>query len=193
MKSPERQLFPPKRYASPQPPPKEGEQACASSSPPSGELEGAWLIDNYLRTCYVLEAENLEKAQHLFIKLSTFLQSKNIDEAMINVFCWYDASTVSQAHSNVTLGNRWITAVFPRKAHRPAQFFADGEDFMLISPGAIDMAGILVLPREVDFERISAELIEDIMSQVSFDDDFCHCGLDPQSPVNREDCGSSPQ
>ncbi len=77
---------------------------------------------------------------------------------MLNVFCWYE-------NGNCT------TAIFPRKVHRPAQFFADGKDFMLISPGAIDMAGILVLPREEDFEKISAGIIEDVMAQVSFSDE----------------------
>ncbi|MDR1699549.1 MAG: DUF4922 domain-containing protein [Prevotellaceae bacterium] len=112
------------------------------------------LLDNYLRSCYVLESENLEEAQHLFTKLSTFLQSENIDETMLNVFCWYKNA-------------QWTTAVFPRKAHRPTQFFAEGEDYMMISPGAIDMAGILVLPREEDFERINEKIISDVMSQVS--------------------------
>lgn len=47
--------------------------------------------------------------------------------------------------------------VIPRKAHRPKCYYADGEGEMLVSPGAVDMAGVIILPRRQDFERISRE------------------------------------
>jgi hypothetical protein len=101
---------------------------------------------------------------------------------MLNVFCWYASASLSNLASaslsnptsaslsnptSTSLSNRWITAVFPRKVHRPSQFFAEGEEYMMISPGAIDMAGVLVLPRKEDFEKITKEIIEDVMAQVS--------------------------
>ena len=37
---------------------------------------------------------------------------------------------------------------------------------MLVSPGALDMAGILVTPREKDFQKINATDIEGIIREV---------------------------
>ena len=61
-------------------------------------------------------------------------------------------------------GARWILTVFPRKTHRPTQYY-DGS--LLVSPGAIDMTGTLIITRESDFERITASDIRDIYQQVS--------------------------
>lgn len=57
--------------------------------------------------------------------------------------------------------------IIPRRAHRPSHYFRDKDNYM-ISPGALDMAGILVLPREEDFERISPEIAEEIYRETAF-------------------------
>lgn len=51
-----------------------------------------------------------------------------------------------------------------RSAHRP-DFYGTGEGEMLVSPGAIDMAGIIILPREEDFNRIDEALTREIYRQ----------------------------
>lgn len=58
-----------------------------------------------------------------------------------------------------------ITVVIPRMRHRPACYFAQGEERMLVSPGAIDMAGLTVTPRQEDFNRITADDILSIYRQ----------------------------
>ena len=50
-----------------------------------------------------------------------------------------------------------VTIVLPRAAHRPACYYASGDAQRLVSPGALDMAGIVVTPRECDFEAITAD------------------------------------
>lgn len=55
----------------------------------------------------------------------------------------------------------------PRLAHRPDCYFAEGEQQMLVSPGALDMAGVIILPRKEDFDRITSADIRRIYSQVS--------------------------
>src|SRR5215471_6538824 len=64
-------------------------------------------------------------------------------------------------------GGLWTVYLFPRARHRPACFFAEGNDRITVSPGAIDMAGVLVVPREEDFARIGAEQAIAIFSEVS--------------------------
>jgi ATP adenylyltransferase/5',5'''-P-1,P-4-tetraphosphate phosphorylase II len=75
-------------------------------------------------------------------------------EPMMNLFCQYKPEG-------------WVLTVYPRKQHRPMQFFLQGKEQIMVSPGAIDMTGILIVAREEDFEKITKEDIQDIFRQVS--------------------------
>jgi hypothetical protein len=78
------------------------------------------------------------------------------DKGLVNAFCWMDRSGLLRA------------LVVPRRAHRPSCYSAEGDAQMMISPGAIDMAGIAILPREEDFERITAEMMRTVYHEVAF-------------------------
>jgi len=41
---------------------------------------------------------------------------------------------------------------------------------LLISPAAVDLGGLLIAPREKDFERINKVLIKKIFNEVSLND-----------------------
>ncbi len=56
--------------------------------------------------------------------------------------------------------------VLPRRAHRPACFFASGDGQCVISPGAVDVAGLAILPRQEDFERMTEEKMLAIYREV---------------------------
>jgi hypothetical protein len=79
----------------------------------------------------------------------------NPDKGLVNAFCWMDRSGLLRA------------LVIPRRAHRPSCYTAVGEEQMMISPGAIDMAGIAILPREEDFERITPEIMQKVYHEVA--------------------------
>lgn len=68
--------------------------------------------------------------------------------------------------------DRWIVHVFPRRSHRPRQYFTDEPEKIFISPGSIDMGGVFVMPREEDYNKISASDIVNIMEQVCMDEEF---------------------
>jgi hypothetical protein len=80
-------------------------------------------------------------------------------EPMLNIIAYVDRGV-------------FTVLLFPRARHRPACFYAAGEDRLLISPGAVDMAGILVVPEHQDYEKIDAQQIEMIFSEVSLNSDF---------------------
>ena len=61
----------------------------------------------------------------------------------------------------------WRLVIFPRRKHRPNAFFMEGEARIVVSPGLIDMGGILVTPMEKDFERLDAAAVEGIYGEVS--------------------------
>lgn len=77
------------------------------------------------------------------------------ERGLVNAFFW--------------LSDRGILriAVIPRKAHRPPHYFRENDNFM-ISPGAIDMAGLLILPRPDDFDRITPQIAREIYSETAF-------------------------
>lgn len=80
-------------------------------------------------------------------------------EPMMNLFCLYG-------------DGRWRVIIFPRQKHRPAAYYKSGEDQILLSPGAVDMGGVLVLPREVDYNRLDAALLMNIFQEISLGEAF---------------------
>lgn len=59
----------------------------------------------------------------------------------------------------------------PRKAHRPKSYFLEPPFRRAVSPGAIDMAGVIVTPIEEDYQIISDQDILEIYREVAFDNE----------------------
>lgn len=59
-----------------------------------------------------------------------------------------------------------IAIIIPRKKHRPDCYFMEGDSQLMVSPGALDMAGIIVTPRKEDFDKITADDIRSIIQEV---------------------------
>lgn len=79
------------------------------------------------------------------------------DKGLINAFFWIDAKGLLRC------------IIIPRRRHRPNCYFADGETKIMVSPGAIDMAGLIITPRREDFEKITSEDISKIYKEVAFE------------------------
>lgn len=62
----------------------------------------------------------------------------------------------------------WTVWIYPRRAHRPSIYGHESDRF-LISPGAVDLAGLLILPRESDFDRLTDEIVAEVYDQVLID------------------------
>jgi ATP adenylyltransferase/5',5'''-P-1,P-4-tetraphosphate phosphorylase II len=63
----------------------------------------------------------------------------------------------------------WTVYVFPRARHRPACYFAEGEAKLTVSPAALDLAGVLVVPDADHFTRIQVQDIARIYAEVTLD------------------------
>lgn len=59
--------------------------------------------------------------------------------------------------------------LFPRAAHRPSCYFAEGAEKLAISPAALEMAGVLVIAEPEHFERVNTDAVHQIYSEVSLD------------------------
>jgi len=64
---------------------------------------------------------------------------------------------------------KWYLMIFPRRKHRPDAFFREGDARIVVSPGVIDMGGLLITPLEKDFQRLDAATVESIYNEVSLE------------------------
>jgi ribosomal protein S18 acetylase RimI-like enzyme len=65
---------------------------------------------------------------------------------------------------------KWCLVIFPRRKHRPEAFFREGDARVVVSPGVIDMGGLLITPVEKDFERLDRADVENIYREVSLEE-----------------------
>jgi ATP adenylyltransferase/5',5'''-P-1,P-4-tetraphosphate phosphorylase II len=100
------------------------------------------------------------------------VQNDGADEPMINFVMGFRK-------------DQWQLVLFPREKHRPNCFYRSGEGQLLISPGAIDMAGFWVIPRKRDYERVDARVLEGIYQEVTIQEDDFSRLLDALSNENR--------
>jgi hypothetical protein len=64
---------------------------------------------------------------------------------------------------------KYCLVIFPRRKHRPDTFFKEGDTRVVVSPGAIDMGGVLITPLEKDFYRLDGASVEAIYEEVSLE------------------------
>ena len=85
-------------------------------------------------------------------------------EPMMNVVAWKQQMGVDGT-------GRIVSVIIPRSKHRPDCYFEEGDNQIIVSPGAIDMGGLLITPREEDFRKLDSELAKKLIEEcaLSFD------------------------
>lgn len=110
-------------------------------------------IRNFGRKCLVFVGSDKETICKQYRELYNKLAIKEDEwEPRMNIVAHYIPSA-----------NIWNVWVFPRDKHRPSYY----EQGRMISPGVIDMAGILVFPKPNDFEDVDESMIRQIYKEVS--------------------------
>jgi len=112
-------------------------------------VESGASIQNYPVPAIVFESEESASVAAAFHASVT-----QEPEPMLNLLCW-------------KTGDKYYLVVFPRKLHRPSQYFATDESHILLSPGAIDLAGVVITPLEKDFRKLSEADVVNIIEQIS--------------------------
>lgn len=111
-------------------------------------------LTNYACPAFAIIANNADTDAQLFETLYQALpQREDETEPMFNILKW--------SHNNM-----FITVVIPRDKHRPACYSAEGDAQMLISPGALDMGGLIITPRKEDFDLLDTPLLEALFKEV---------------------------
>ena len=117
--------------------------------------EGIWHIPDYPAAAFLIRSHTVDRGEQLFKRLYDCLPlvAGHI-EPMMNVIVWQQ-------------GDMLLSVVLPRCKHRPDCYTADGDAQYIISPGAVDMGGLIITPREQDFRRLTAEIVMAIYREVS--------------------------
>ena len=118
-----------------------------------------WLWKGYLRGIITLKGMNRKEMTGIFDRIYTGMAEIQTGkpEPMLNIIAYSESG-------------EWIIHILPRKLHRPAQFIREGSDKMLVSPASVDLGGVIITPREEDFNHLNRERITDIFTQVCFDE-----------------------
>ncbi len=119
------------------------------------------VINDYPVPALLIRSKSADSDEVMFDRIYRALPKREDEtEPMMNIISWME-------------GGRYLSVVFPRKKHRPECYSAEGDEQYLVSPGALDMAGLIITPRKEDYQRITAGKIASILSEVSVSaDDF---------------------
>ena len=123
------------------------------------DTEGIYEIKDYVCPALAIVSHTEKHDVELFSRLYESLPMKEDEtEPMMNIVAWRN-------------GEAFISVVFPREKHRPDCYSAEGEAQCLVSPGSLDMAGLMILPRQSDFEGITSERANAVLREVSLSDE----------------------
>ena len=117
--------------------------------------EGIWHVADYPAAAFVIRSHSVETGERLFRQLYQALPTAaDGSEPMMNVIAW-------------RTGDELLSVVLPRRKHRPDCYTATGDAQYIISPGAVDMGGLIITPREEDFRRLTVDTVLAIYAEVS--------------------------
>ncbi len=112
-------------------------------------------IEDYPCPAFLIRSRSQYGDEQLFRRLYEALpQREDETEPMMNIVSW-------------RRNDEYLSVVFPRGKHRPDCYYAEGDAQFLISPGALDMAGLIITPRQEDFEHLTPETALGILHEVS--------------------------
>lgn len=119
------------------------------------EDNGIWQIVDYPAAAFLIRSNTQDQGEKLFKRLYSCLPQRDDEtEPMMNIIAWQQGDSV-------------LSVILPRRQHRPTCYTLEGEAQFIISPGAVDMGGLIITPREEDFRKISYEVVRNIYQEVS--------------------------
>ena len=115
-------------------------------------------VRNLGREVIILEGDDPMAVEAAFKSFLNGLKKALLidEEPMINIAGFYEE-------------RKWRLAIFPRRKHRPDAFSKEGDARIVVSPGVIDMGGLLITPVEKDFKRLDKGSVEGVYEEVSLE------------------------
>lgn len=103
------------------------------------------VVRDFIVPAFVIISKSAESDEALFRRLYKAMPQRGDEtEPMMNIISWRK-------------GEEFISVVIPREKHRPEAYFAEGDAQFVVSPGALDMSGLIIIPREEDFRKLTEE------------------------------------
>lgn len=113
------------------------------------------LIEGWVSPALLIRSNNLYAGKQLFKYVYDALPiSEEQPEPMMNIISWMYEGL-------------YLSVIFPRGKHRPDCYYAENDKQILVSPGALDMSGLIITPRKEDFDRITPSEVVKILREVS--------------------------
>ena len=117
------------------------------------------LIHDFVVPAFVIISKSEDSDEALFQRLYKSMPVRGDEtEPMMNIIAWRK-------------GDEYISVVIPREKHRPEAYFAEGDAQMMVSPGALDMSGLIITPREEDFRKLTEESATAILQECGISTD----------------------
>lgn len=145
-------------------------------------IQTTWLkLQRSLVKIYSLDDNNDISVIGGWVCPALLIRSNNINAGEILFNRVYDALPLIDGQSepmmnivNWMVDGQCLSIIFPRKKHRPDCYYAQDGNIKLISPGALDMCGLIITPRKEDFDEITPLQVVGILHEVSLSaDEFC--------------------
>lgn len=123
---------------------------------------GIFLLKNYACPAFVVQGPAAESNPILLERLLQAIpKEEKQPEPDVNILTWRQGG-------GPTAPDHLVTIVFPRRKHRPDCYFQQGRQQLLVSPGSLDMGGLIITPREEDFRKLTPRMAQHILREVCF-------------------------
>lgn len=111
------------------------------------------VVRDFIVPAFVIISKSAESDEALFRRLYKAMPQRGDEtEPMMNIISWRK-------------GEEFISVVIPREKHRPEAYFAEGDAQFVVSPGALDMSGLIITPREEDFRKLTEEKAHSLLQE----------------------------
>lgn len=111
------------------------------------------VVRDFIVPAFVIISKSAESDEVLFRRLYKAMPQRGDEtEPMMNIISWRK-------------GEEFISVVIPREKHRPKAYFAEGDAQFVVSPGALDMSGLIITPRGEDFRKLTEEKVLSLLQE----------------------------
>lgn len=117
------------------------------------------VVRDFIVPAFVIISKSADSDEALFRRLYKAMPQRGDEtEPMMNIISWRK-------------GEEFISVVIPREKHRPEAYFAEGDAQFVVSPGALDMSGLIITPREEDFRKLTEEKALSLLQECGVSED----------------------
>lgn len=140
----------------------------AISMEPVADDTGIFVLRNYVCPGLIIVTRTPEASEMLFKKIYKSMPILEGEiEPRMNILAW----TMNCRNDGTP---RIVSVIILRTKHRPDCYNKEGDEQIIVSPGALDVGGMIILPREEDYNKVDEKVAESILKEVTYSMDMEH-------------------